>query len=110
MLCFGGLLRLALQASGADGHGQQWLQNTNAGAGSHEAPLLKNALDIPCPCTMLSNRRAEKPCSGIFFFLNAEQEADRNDGSLLHIFVPRLLSELQSFICININSVTCCRL
>lgn len=67
MLCFGGLLRLALQTSGADGHGQQWLQNTNAGAGSHKAPLLKNALDIPCLCTMLSNRRAEKPCSGIFF-------------------------------------------
>ena len=57
--CFGGLLRLALRASGADGHRQQWLQNTNAGAGSHKAPLLKNALAIQCPCTMLSNRRAE---------------------------------------------------
>lgn len=45
-----------------------------------------------------------------FFFFNAEQEADRNDGSVLHIVVPRLLSELQSFICINIKPVACCRL
>lgn len=87
-------LRLVLRASGADGHRQRWLQNTNAAPGSHRAPLLKNALAIQRPCTMLSNRRVEKPCSGIFFFFNAEQEADSNDGSVLHIVVPRLLSEL----------------
>lgn len=45
-----------------------------------------------------------------FSFFNAEQEADSSDGSLLHIVVPRLLSKLQSFICINIKPVTCCRL
>jgi len=66
--CFGGLLRLALRAAGADGHRQRWLQNTNVGAGSHKAPLLKNALAIQSPCTMLSNRRAEKLCSRNFFF------------------------------------------
>lgn len=66
--CFGALWMLVLWASAADGHRQRWLQNTNAGTGSHKAPLLKNALAIQCLCTMLSNRRAEKPCSGIFFF------------------------------------------
>lgn len=29
------------------------------------------------------------------FFFNAEQEADSNDGTVFHIVVPRLLSELQ---------------
>lgn len=80
MTCSGALLGLALQASGAGGHRQRWLQNTNAEAGSHKAPLLKDALAIQCPCTMLSNRRVEKPCLGIPFF-NAEQEPDRNDVS-----------------------------
>lgn len=68
VLCFGGLLRLALQASGAAGHRRRCLQNTNAGAGSALQKCFSRSVSVP-RAEQQEGRKAE-----IFGFLSVQSK------------------------------------